>query len=486
MPFSRAELDRIIADPVAFSRTTRRLLRSYQGEAARAIARSVIRSQGKTFTVMFARQMGKNETSAQLEAYLLRLYAGEGGLIVKAAPSFKPQLVTSMLRLQETLSDSVLTRRLWRPRFGYIIGCGGASITFLSADPGASVVGATASLLLEVDEAQDVDPDLYDRAFRPMASSTNATTVLYGTAWNEDSILQRQIVHNAAIERRSGERLNFRCDWTVLAAENAAYRRFVEGEIARLGEEHPAIQTQYLLHCLSNAGRLFSGTQQDRLRSDHPRELQPLPAAVYVAGIDLAGEDEQAEDAVARALVPRRDSTVITIASVERDGTGNAAVRVVNHIWWTGRDPARQYDDFIALWEQWRFARVCVDASGIGAATASFLARRFGSRVKEVVFSPPTKSRLGFELLAMVNTGRLSVYAGDGSAEVLQLWREVKTCRYHLRKGQILAWGVPPTEGHDDFIASLALCCRAARNCPAPAASSLVRSPRPAEEIGRW
>ena len=184
---------------------------------------------------MFARQMGKNETSAQLEAYLLRLYAHAGGSLVKAAPSFKPQLVTSMLRLQSALSLSPLTRSRWRPRFGYILECGRASVTFLSADPAASVVGATASLLLEIDEAQDVDPETYDRSFRPMASSTNATTVLYGTAWSEDSLLQRQIEHNRMIEERTGERLNFRCDWTVLAAINPHYRQFVEGEIARLG-----------------------------------------------------------------------------------------------------------------------------------------------------------------------------------------------------------------------------------------------------------
>ena len=193
-----------LADPAGFSSTTGRLLRPYQAEAARAITRSVLRSEGKTFTVMFARQMGKNETSAQLEAYLLRLYAHSGGSLVKAAPSFKPQLVTSMLRLQSALSLSPLTRSRWRPRFGYILECGRASVTFLSADPAASVVGATASLLLEIDEAQDVDPQTYDRSFRPMASSTNATTVLYGTAWSEDSLLQRQIEHNRTVEERTG------------------------------------------------------------------------------------------------------------------------------------------------------------------------------------------------------------------------------------------------------------------------------------------
>src|SRR5205807_1646717 len=104
----------------------------------------------------------------------------------------------------------------------------------------------------------DVDPDKYSRDFRPMASSTNATTVLYGTAWSEDSILERQKRLNLAEEARTGRRLHFEYDWTHLAALNPAYSRFVAAEIERLGGDHPVVRTQYLLHCLADAGRLFS------------------------------------------------------------------------------------------------------------------------------------------------------------------------------------------------------------------------------------
>jgi hypothetical protein len=44
-------------------------------------------------------------------------------------------------------------------------------------------------MLLEIDEAQDVAIEKYDRDLRPMASPTNATTVLYGTAWSDDTLL---------------------------------------------------------------------------------------------------------------------------------------------------------------------------------------------------------------------------------------------------------------------------------------------------------
>ncbi len=459
-------------------------LRDYQLLCARAIVDSVARGSGHIITVMFARQMGKNELSAQVEAFLLRRYAERGGAIVKAAPSFRPQIAHSMLRLKLALDQFDDAKRPWRAAHGFTFQLGKASIAFFSAAPHANVVGATASLLLEIDEAQDVDPEKYDREFRPMASSTNATTVLYGTAWNEDSLLQRQRAINLEQERRTGTKLHFEYDWRTLAAQSSVYKTFVEAEIARLGEDHPSIQTQYLLHCLSDAGRLFSSAQRETMSGIHPRQRRRTPGALYVAGIDVAGADEQAQDAQARALSPRRDSTVVTIAELVPSATGSSQVRVVDHIWWTGHDQVWQFDHLLRLWDHWQFARVCVDASGIGDGLASFLLARHGPRVEKFVFSAPSKSRLAYTMLGMVNTGRLSLYGRDGSPEWRECWEEIRATRYTLHQNEQLAWEVPPTEGHDDFVISLALCCRAAEDMAPLALGGLVRARADGE--GGW
>jgi hypothetical protein len=350
-------------------------------------------------------------------------------------------------------------------------------------------MGATASLLLEIDEAQDVDSDKYDREFRPMASSTNATTVLYGTAWRDDSILERQRQINLSHERRTGERLHFEYDWRVLASILPAYRAFVEAEIERLGEQHPSIQTQYLLRCMTDAGRLFSAEQRAALAGQHERQQSPTDGCVYVAGIDVAGEDEQAEDAQARLLSPKRDSTVVTIAEVTRDANGSAVARVVEHVWWTGRNQVWQFQNLTQLWERWRFARVCVDASGIGAGLAAFLEDRFPERVEKVIFTAPTKSQLAYRMLAMTNTRRVAVYKEQQvdacSPEAREFWTEIRACRYWMRAAEQMGWGVPESEGHDDFVVSLALCCRAAEELIPPAVGVLIRS-KPDHEHQEW
>src|SRR5688572_24286739 len=209
------------------NRALHRPLRPYQLDIASHILRSIVCSLGLTFTVMLARQMGKNELSAHLEAYLLESHKDQGGTIVKAAPTFRPQVTTSMMRLESLLRQTRFKPH-WKREHGYTIAFKNARALFFSADPDAEVVGATASLLLETDEAQDVDPEKYSRDFRPMASSTNATTVLYGTAWTDDSLLEQTRQSNLKLQALHPDfPRHFEFDWTRGSASNPPYGRFV-------------------------------------------------------------------------------------------------------------------------------------------------------------------------------------------------------------------------------------------------------------------
>ena len=92
-------------------------LRPYQIEPGIAILDSVIRQKGLTFTIEIARQGGKNELSAQLELLLLALHAHESKNLIKCSPTFKPQTITSMLRLKEKLNMAGLTGK-WISEMG--------------------------------------------------------------------------------------------------------------------------------------------------------------------------------------------------------------------------------------------------------------------------------------------------------------------------------------------------------------------------------
>jgi hypothetical protein len=153
-----------------------RRLRPYQREIAVAILDSVFGRKGLTFSVEIARQGGKNELSAQLELLLLTLYMTEPWNLIKCSPTFRPQTVISMIRLKDRLNDAGFAG-IWITELGYIIRLVNARAIFLSADKSANVVGNTAHLLLEIDEAQDVNKEKYTRDFKPMGATTNVTSL---------------------------------------------------------------------------------------------------------------------------------------------------------------------------------------------------------------------------------------------------------------------------------------------------------------------
>lgn len=487
---ARLAVRRLLRDLGLFSaHALGRPLRPYQLAAGRAILESVMRADGLTFTVLFPRQAGKNELSAQLEAFLLFRYQRRGGSLVKAAPTFKPQVVNSMLRLERMLSGP-LTAGRWRRTQGYIFQLGRASCAFFSAQPGAQIVGATASLLLEGDEAQDLDPEKWDKDLLPMAATGNATRVLYGTPWTEDTLLARAIAENRELERRDGRRRHFEVRWEEVAEANPRYGRHVEAEIQRLGAGHPIVRTQYLLQSLGRGGRFLDATQLGLLRGDHPCLAAPAPLpglgpGAFVAGLDVAGADEEDPESLLRRVRPGRDATALTIAYAEQARPVELVVEprlyVVRQYAWRGVPHRQLYPRVLALVRDvWACRAVVVDATGIGSGLAAFLGAALGPRVvRPYVYTAASKSKLAYDFLAAVNGGRVRVYGPTGDDEEQaelqrELLEQLAAAEYAVRANQTMTFFVPERKGHDDLLNALVLCVQAG-----PVAAHRVASGRP-------
>jgi len=441
-------------------------LHPYQQEVARAILDSVFGKKGLTFSVEMARQGGKNELSAQIELLLLTLYMAESQNLIKCSPTFKPQTVISLTRLKDRLNDAGFGD-IWVAELGYIIRLGNARAIFLSADDSANVVGNTAHLLLEVDESQDVNKEKYNKEFKPMGATTNVTTVHYGTTWDDATLLEEVKQTNLELERKDSTKRHFRYDWQEVAKFNPDYAAYVESERQRLGENHPLFMTQYKLIPIHGGGGFLSPQQRSQLGGEHSRKRYADTGKVYVAGIDLAGEAEEAEDAYLRALKPSQDSTVVTIAELDF-ATGNEIskqprMNIVEHGWWTGKKHTELYAQLVDILKNvWHCRRIVVDATGVGEPVSSFLRQSLGSKVLPFTFSQQSKSELGFNLLAAVNSGRLKMYKGDGSLEYQEFWSEMEKAKSQYRPNRTMNFYVDPSQGHDDFLMSLALVVEAA------------------------
>jgi hypothetical protein len=468
----------------------------YQEEIAEAVLDSVFNEKGLTISVLLARQMGKNETSALLESYLLTCIEEKDATIIKCAPTFKPQVINSRQRLLSMLDNPMTSHRVWKA-FGYIVGVVlrdhavdsqiGPRVMFFSANPDSSIVGATASHLLEVDEAQDVSVEKFNRDLRPMASTKNATTILYGTAWSEDSLLAQVKTMNLELEEQDGVRRHFQYDWRTLAAIKPTYKAFVEKEMRRLGEDHPTIRTQYRLLPIAGLGYLLNDLQRHLLDGRHKWQEEPDEDEddYYVAGMDVGGEDRSVATgrvAGSGAARGKRDATVVSIARVLYNALALPSLEVVHQYWFTGMLYADQYAIVSEIMQRWNIRKLVVDATGLGEALASLLIDRFPEdRVIAFKFSRSSKSKLTYQFLSVVNGGRLQLYARDGAPEGVydECWKQIRLARYRVPGENLLDMYVPSEEGHDDFLMSLALCCEGTREWRTPVVESAIIRPEP-------
>jgi hypothetical protein len=475
-------------------------LRKYQQEVAKAIVKSVLCEEGRSFVVIFPRQSGKNELQAQIECYLLLLYSQDDAEMVKVSPTLKPQSQNAMRRLERVLNRNILTAPSWAKESGYIYRQGTARILFLSGAPTASIVGATASTLLEVDEAQDVSIAKFDKDVLPMAASTNATRVYWGTAWTSKTLLAREKNAGLAAEKQDGIQRVWVLTAEQVGQEVPAYRKFVAEQVAKLGRSHPFVRTQYFSEEIDAEGGMFNTERRQLMQGAHLPEDKPQPGECYAFLLDVAGEDEaitEIVDDVSISLAnPGRDATALTIVKIDPSSLESLkfpTYRLVRRRLWIGVKHTTIYGQLISLAETWSPRWIVCDATGIGAGLASFLARQLGEgRVIPFQFTARSKSQLGWDFLSVIETGRYKDYnAQDECSQTF--WRQVENCQYEILPGpgKTMRWGVPDGARdlsgeliHDDLLISAALCALLDGREFGVAKSAVVPPPDPLSNLG--
>jgi len=404
-------------------------LRPYQQGAIQAVANSVLRQRGFSFVWILPRQSGKDEALAIEVQYLLALFKNEGGELVFFNPTFKPQTETSMRRLENRLSANPLTAGRWRRRSGYIFQVGNAYCTYLSADPTAHVVSATANRLLVVNEAQDVGILKYDKDIFPMVASTNATRLFAGTRWTNNTLLEREYQMGLEAQKKDGLRRVFLFTAEDVRKAVPAYGETVDGAIARLGRQHPLVKTQFFCETVG------MGTETLRATS-----------------LQNAG----------------RDSTFLKIVEVDTSAVnvvGKPTYRAVFRMAWTGASQVAVFGVLKALVEKWHPQYIVIDATGVGEGLWSMLDNAYGEKkVLPVKFTAQLKSALGYGLLGMMDSGRYQEY--HPFDETFQ--RQLDYCRSEILPGpgKLMRWGVPDgtrdrASGepvHDDDLITSAMC----------------------------
>jgi len=473
-------------------------LRAYQKAPALAIIKSIQEHAGRSFVIMFPRQSGKNELQAQLETYLFCLFYLMGAEIVKVSPTWKPQTLNAMRRLERVLEVNKLARHFWSKESGYIYRVGTCRLYFFSGQPRSNIVGATANLLLEVDEAQDVLPAKFDKDIAPMAASTNATRVFWGTAWTSRTLLARELRACRKAEQEDGIKRVFTLTANDVRKEVPAYGSFVDDQVKRLGRNHPMVKTQYFSEEIDAEGGLFPPARVAMMKGLHIVQLAPEEGKLYAATLDLAGEDEamlaDPEDLSEKDLSnPKRDSTALTVFEIDLETINDPLInkpsyKVIFRKEWIGVKHSNLYGQIKALAELYDLRYLVVDATGVGAGMSSFLTASLGDRVIPFEFNLTTKSNLLWDFLGIIDGGRFKMHrsslqeqgaeireaqrpqgacAEGTSDDTAKFWEQVEFCQFEILPGpqKRVKWGVPdgtrnPATGelvHDDQLISASL-----------------------------
>jgi len=399
-----------------------------QERIIRRVERAVNARAGEVIVVRMARQTGKNETEAQIEDRLLNAWAGiPGSTWIRLAPTAVPQLFNSKNRLQKfTDADPFIRRRV--KRSGHVVRCGNAQVQFLSAAKSASIVGATASLGVSLDEGHKIDAGKYEEDIAPFTASTNAPTVMWGVGACKLDLLYEY--RELALD--SDRLLEFPASvWCDLSP---AYAAHYAARVAKLGADHPVLLTQYDLVDVEALGAYLNDRQRASLFSgEHPRLEQPRPGMSYGIVVDIGGESERdMTDEEVRLEEPERDSLVAWVLEWDRTAPSQPypEVRVVAGAWWTGRPHMSVLPDLRYLARHWHVISGAVDARGVGEAVAMALSKEIPAIVAYKA-STETVSEDCYDLLARLNTGRVRFWKADPAAD--EVLREVQAQARHTR-----------------------------------------------------
>lgn len=473
----------------------------YQIQVADAIIYSCLNSLGWYFVVQITRQAGKNEISAFIQQYLL-LYGWYYGVRVsgvKFAPVYKPQVQASMDRLEGAdtadsggLAGSVLTKGKFRKSDGYKYHMGpprdSNKWAFLSINPASNVASQTAYTLLEGDEAQDIDVDKWERDAQPMGSFNNATTVLWGVAWTKDSFIYKGELQARDMEDRLEKELGYRPKlvfkvdaYAVIKSGNDNYRKAFENQVARLGIDHIAIQTQYLLKAVDAIGRFFNSEQMARIyHNDYSMAVQPEKGKTYIWSVDVAGEAEESTDINTAVGMHKRDALTLTIGELHKDGT----VVPVCFYQWVGKQHTKVRAMLPKIIKgHWNCLGGVCDATGVGEPLAYYLKEQLDRNnvglveaYKFKASGDESKSKLGYLAYDYVSNDLLKIPPSPTDPDQRELWQEVRWQLEHLtreaKKHQSINFYVPANAEprkpghvpHDDFATGVFLLMKAARN----------------------
>lgn len=301
----------------------------YQEQFSKRVIRSVLENDGEEITALFSRQSGKSETISVTVGGLMiilpqlanmpmfaddpRLAMFKDGFWIGIfAPALRQSQITYN-RIKSRLQSKSAKAVLEDPEFNLFFSTSngqtvalsnGSYATAISASDGSNIEGDSFKLII-CEECQDISNYKIRKSIHPMGAAYNATIVKIGTATTFKGDFYEAIQRNKSLmaSKTTHIRNHFEYDWKIAAKYNEKYRRYVEKEMKRLGENSDEFQMSYCLKWVLSRGMFVDIVKFEQENCDPFLDRVSYDKrSTHCAGIDLGGKN---------------DSTIVTIVEVD-------------------------------------------------------------------------------------------------------------------------------------------------------------------------
>ncbi len=446
-------------------------LRPYQVEFARRIFESLILDDGAVLTGCFSRQSGKSEDLALCTCVAMIFFPKlakafpewmgkfRNGVMVGAFAPVDEQADNLFGRISERISSKQALAIMNDPDIAEEALMRGRSIRLASGSlvrkttchPKATIEGRTYHLII-IDEAQGADRHVVDKKIAPMGAATNATMVMTGTPTYEKGVFYETIRDNKRSEAAGGRRNNFEFDWRTVAKYNPQYKKKIEKEKIRLGEDSDEFRLSYRIQWILEKGMF---TTSERLDALGDTSMQSVVHAYHrtpvVAGIDVGR---------------KQDKTIVTVVYVDWDNPDAFGIyyhQVLNWLDLEGMDWEEQYFRIVEFLSNYNIWKVGIDVGGLGDVVAQRLQVLMPqAEIIELGSANSDQSARWKYLKQLLEHGQISWPAG-AKVRVRKAYKrfrqEMEDLEIHFKGPYVLAEAPNTNNAHDDYPDSLAMAC---------------------------
>jgi terminase large subunit-like protein len=444
----------------------------YQKPLARRIFESLIINDGATISALWARQSGKTEDISNCVAtamimlprlakifptmlgkYKEGVWVGAFAPVDTQAENLFGRIVSRLTseQAEDIMGDPEINDKVvGRGRKIRLASCG-SMVRQTTCHPRATIEGASYHIIL-VDESQFADDYVINKSVAPMGAATRATMIFTGTSTRNKNVFYRIIQKNKRMVAGRARQNHFEVDWKTAGKYNLNYKKFVQGEMLRLGEDSDEFKLSYRCLWLLEQGMFTTSEKLDALGDTSMQSVvHAYSKTPVVVGVDCGR---------------KHDRTVVTVVFVDWDNPDQFGLyhhRILSWLDLEGMDWEEQYFRIVEFLSNYNVWKVAVDVGGLGDVVAQRLRLLLPyAEVVGILSTQSDQSKRWKHLSQLMDRQQIAWPAG-AKVRRLKTYRrfrqEMEDLELHYKGPFVLAEAPGEADAHDDYPDSLALAC---------------------------